>query len=697
MRASVTLPEAGAQRSGTPPEPAVFRPDVEGLRAIAVTLVVLYHAGVSAVPGGYVGVDVFYVISGFLITGLLAREIESTGRISLRGFWARRVRRLLPVSTIVLITTAIATASVYAGVDRPSVGADIRAAALYVSNWRFAANAVDYLGADAALSPVIHYWSLSVEEQFYLCWPVLLVLLTRLAGRRWLPVVRVAILLIGIGSFTTSVVLTRSEATSAYYGLHTRAWELAVGAALALWGRDVARLVSRRLAAFLSTAALVLIAYAALRYSTSTPFPGSAALVPVLGAAALLASGARGVAPGLGRLLVATPITYVGRISYAWYLWHWPVLVLLRARAGTSWRVDAIAVTASFLLAAISGVLVERPVREARWLRRHAGSTLALGAVLTIVPVLVVGPVLAAPPVRHRQPTSITQASVSIRPATRDVVLAMTPTGATGDIGWVQNGCYGHVYTPSAPSACTFGDLAGKSALVLLGDSHAAALAPAVIALGRLRDQRVLVWAKPGCPFIDVPMWYVEQNRALIECTAWRSNVLALLRGSGEIDSILLARSWFERTRVRDRSGGALSDEAFGRAWAAATARMLVTLAPLARHVYLVADVPAAPSSVPRCVSANLDDVSRCNFSRQAGAHPDSALLREEAGPARVGHARFVDLTPLLCTATVCPGVTSDGLIVYIDKNHLTRTFSASLGLLLERAIAQATASPPTR
>ena len=315
-----------------------FRADIEGLRAVAVVLVVAFHAGVGLVPGGFVGVDVFFVLSGFLITGLLIEEIARTGTISLGDFYARRVRRLLPLATLVLAATAAATYILVPPIDRRGVAGDIIGSALWSANWRFAAESTQYM-ADTDKSPVLHYWSLAVEEQFYIVWPLLLLVLVGAGGlalRSW-PVAfrRIALSLAVViaGSLWLSWSQTGASSPFAYFGLHTRAWELGIGAALALL-RPMLPLLTRPAAQVAAVAGICAVVGSAAIMNEATPFPGTAALVPVLGTALLVAAGAR-LPDGVVSSTLSRPIArYVGRVSYAWYLWHWPVLVLATATLG---------------------------------------------------------------------------------------------------------------------------------------------------------------------------------------------------------------------------------------------------------------------------------------------------------------------------------------------------------------------------
>ena len=313
-----------------------FRPDLEGLRAVAVLLVVAYHARVPGFAGGFVGVDVFFVLSGYLITGLLLRELRQSGTISLPAFYARRARRLLPAALLVLFVTLVLAVVVLPPLQVGDVGGDIAAAALYVSNMRFGIQATDYFQAAQAPSPVLHYWSLGVEEQFYLFWPAIVLLVSHGAvrfGRR----VGLTVIAISIASFLLAAWLTGVDEPWAFYLLPTRAWELGIGATLAV-GAVRLSAIPGLLGTASGWAGIGLIVLSGVVLSVNTPYPGTAALLPTIGSAFVILAGIRAMPWGAGRLLSTALPRFLGRISYSLYLWHWPLLILPEAAIGQPMR-----------------------------------------------------------------------------------------------------------------------------------------------------------------------------------------------------------------------------------------------------------------------------------------------------------------------------------------------------------------------
>ncbi len=384
-------PNTQSPRRPTSCEPRKFRPDIEGLRAVAVVVVVLSHLGLSF-PGGYIGVDVFFVISGFLITRQLAGEYSKTGRISFVGFYSRRAKRILPAATVVIIGTVLACRAWDSPLTVRSDALDGLFSAFSGINWRLAAQGTNYFSLGTAPSPFQHFWSLSVEEQFYFVWPALIVAVGWLLGRRLgqLRSLITTLLVIIAVSLYLSITTTSSSVSWAYFGSQTRVWELAVGALIAVtiefWNR-----LPMVLASLMSWTGLIVIAASCFAFGDSTVYPGSAVIAPVLGSALVIAAGVPGWTGTSELLLKLRPFQFVGNISYSWYLTHWPFLMILpMALDHTLPRADKYYVLGgSFVLAVALYYLVERPIRTRPVLLRQPTLGLSLGGIMVMASVIV--------------------------------------------------------------------------------------------------------------------------------------------------------------------------------------------------------------------------------------------------------------------------------------------------------------------
>jgi peptidoglycan/LPS O-acetylase OafA/YrhL len=700
-----------------------FRPDVEGLRAVAILAVVGYHAGLPFLPGGFVGVDVFFVISGFLITGLLVSEVARTGHVSLARFWARRARRLLPAATLVLALTALVAFAVIPVVDHSVVGLDIVAAAFYVSNIRFAAQATDYLTEDAAPSPVLHFWSLGVEEQFYVVWPLLILALVWLLVRRRRTAassvspaaLAVALAALGIISFALSLWLTSRVQPWAFFGMPTRAWEFAIGGLLAIGAVGLARLPLAVRAAAGWVGALLLVG-SILLINGDLQFPGWAAVPPVVGTALVILAGTRSddVPPAYGvpALLATWPMRAVGRLSYSWYLWHWPVLILVGAAVGVlSVPVKVALVLLALIPAALTYRFVEEPVRHNPRLVAVPSRALRLGAVLSVAAALCGllltwlpgggalatvavatpvegerGPAPAATPTTSASPDASPSASgkpaKTPKPSASATEIAWPagdltpdPTAARDDLPKVYaNGCHLQRGGTQPKDGCAFGDTGSSTTIVLIGDSHAASWFPALERIATQNKWRLLAWTKSGCPAPDVTIYQRKLSRPYDECDTWRASVLDRLTSSDKPALVVAAGTRTES--VVDRVTGAPL-EGTGRSgaeWQAGWDRTLAKLAGAGVRVAVMRDTPWPGKDMAVCVGQNRDNPSACDVTRDAldGTKYDVGRARGHDG------ATGVDLSDVICDVDRCPA-THGKYLVYRDTDHLTATFSAAL------------------
>ncbi|MCJ7711209.1 MAG: acyltransferase [Chloroflexi bacterium] len=696
-----------------------FRRDLEGLRGVAVLLVLLYHARVPFVRGGYVGVDVFFVLSGFLITGIIVRELMGTGRLSLSRFYARRARRLLPAAALVLVVTMIASAILLPPLRVPGVAADTISAALYVSNIRFAVQATDYLGAELAQSPVLHFWSLSVEEQFYIFWPTLLAVAAGAAflrgrpgvGVRRLAIVLAAVLVVSLG---LSIWLTDANQPWAFFSLPTRAWELALGGLLALPGAT--RWVPSRMVAPAGWIGLALIVAAGVAFDTSVAFPGIAALVPTIGAALVIAAGlpsgpARSSKYAASRVLGLSPMRFLGLISYSLYLWHWPVLVLPEAAVGEAlrWPVRLALVGLAIVAATATQRWVEDPIRRGRFIGLKTRRSLALAGGLSVAVVALTASIgLAAGFVRPGGPTiggeitevalqpdptptpdasvstdpgaSASQHSTPAPPATPPPLAAapvpadLVPSLATAsdDLPVIYtDDCHLNVASVT-PGDCVFGDPGGAVTVVLFGDSHAGQWFPALERLATEHGWRLVSMTKSACATADIEIWSDIVKRTYQECSQWRD--AALERMAAERPDLVVVSDSRGYKAVID--GVAVPIAKVQDRWDAALGRTLGRLAARARHVVVIGDTPRAHADPAVCLSANLDDATACALPFVDAVNPK--WTAGEATVAATSGATFIDPTPWVCQTDPCPAVIGR-LLVFRDGHHLTATYARAL------------------
>ncbi len=664
-----------------------FRPDVEGLRALAVVSVLLYHAGVRVFSGGYVGVDVFFVISGYLITGLLLREMEQRGRVSLLRFYARRAKRLLPTLAVVLVTVSVLAWLWLPPVRRASTYLDVVASGLYVVNWWLASRAVDYAAVSASVSPVQHLWSLAVEEQFYLVWPPLMLATTfwwRRRGRLSRPALVAALLVVSAVSFRYCVEVTDAQAGLAYFSTLARAWELGVGGVLAV---ATARWTpARRTSAGLWLLGVAAVLYAIVDFDDTTLFPGARAAVPVLGTAAMIAAGSGAAASRRGpqRLLTLRPVRHVGRVSYTWYLWHWPLLVFAEARWGDlSVPVAVAVVAAAYLPTILTHRLVEEPFRRSVALSRVPARAVRLGLLCTA---LIVAPALVlrwATPVLPTAGASAIAGAKSLRgsASTQKSVSAVRPAPETAgeDRGKMYFDCL-RTHPQTFVGSCAYGDTRAPTTVVLFGDSHAMQWAPALTRVAERRHWRLVGLGKAGCPPADVRIFNDGLRREYTECATWRSRALDRIRRIRP--DMVVVSSLTDYTVI---AGGEKQEPAASRERLRAGYRsVLEQLQRVSRRVVVVGDVPHHMEHADDCVAAHAGDLEACAVAR-ADARAPQPLLDATRG---MRHVRRIDPTPQFCPGAECPAVIGN-VLVYRNSNHITATYAATLDDWFDRRLPQ--------
>ncbi len=666
--AVTAVPPAGAD---VPPpaegKPSHYRPDIEGLRAVAIIAVLLFHMGISFAQGGFIGVDVFYVISGFLITGLLLREGQSTGKFDLVRFYARRMRRLLPAGLLVIVVTLVLSAFIVTPLRLTEIAGDAAASALYLANFRFAMEATDYLATELP-SPLLHYWSLGVEEQFYLLWPLILLLAARFLSLRWVGLIMV---LLAGASFGLSLYWSEAQPAWAFFSPFTRAWELAAGALIAV---GLLRLPSRLPAWFgglAVIAGLALIAVGVVLIDASVPYPGVAALLPVAGAVLVVVGGLRG--PTLpGRIILSNPLSrYFGHISYSLYLWHWPLLILVPiAIEDDSLTVRVALAGLAIVLAAISTEVVERPFRRSRALSDRSGFTFRLGLSGSV----------AVGAAALLMSGAITLPSNIPLPWLKPDPVVVELAGVRDDLpALYADGCVLEYPDRKLKPGCIYGDPEGERTAMLIGNSHAAQWMPALDVYARKVGWRLEVENKSACALPDVPVWERRLRRTFDECIAWRESLMKrIARTEPDIVFVGVSRDY----DLWDNSRIVQSNQALGY-WQQKLTELLETIRQSVPRVVLLAETPFLNYDPVDCLAD--PDISNCDPARSLVL--DDAYARLEAAAAADAGADLLSINRLLCPGATCPVVVDD-IVVLRDKHHLTASYmerlAAPIGRILE-------------
>ncbi len=621
--------------------------DVQGLRGIAILLVVMYHAGIPFVAGGFIGVDVFFVISGYLITGLLVREARRTGRIRITHFYARRARRLLPAAWMLCAVVAAFAMIVLPPIEQYDVLSATRASALYVANVWFGARAIDYLGGDASANPMLHMWSLAVEEQFYLLWPFLIAGITRFApADRSERVLRHAIVGLTIVSFVLCVWMTEKRQPWAFFGTPFRAWEFGLGAIAYMLQQQSRRLPRSFWCAICAASGVGLLILGTLALADARQFPGTLALIPAIGTSLVLIALDLGDRSLLSRGLAWRPLAWIGDLSYSWYLWHWPALVfaiVLFPSGGLT--VTGVAIALSLSAAHASFRWIENPIRTTSRLVPLSGLVVA-AAISGSVGIAIA--------------SSLAMQFASSRGSAFD---QRRWTEARNDVPRIYElGCIAWYDETDLP-ACEFGDLSSTRTIVLFGDSHAAHWFAAVEALALRNGWRLIVLVKAACPSVESRVRWEASGQPYLQCDAWREKMFARLDRL-KPDLVLIANA---------------SVYQLPEQWAADVARTLDRLERSGLPSAWLRDTPAPGFHVPACLArmawGGRDLEANCGYERKAGFKKGLAQSQAQLRVvADRSSALWIDLNEAVCPAERCPAIV-DGTVIFSDSNHLAQRF----------------------
>ena len=635
-----------------------LRTDIEGLRAIAVLLVIAGHYAVPGFAGGFIGVDVFFVISGYLITGILVRERERTGRIALLPFYANRLRRLLPaLATMLAISCFVA----YQLLPQTQLLAQSQAAAaaaiLWISNIHFAFADVDYFAAETTSNAFLHTWSLGVEEQFYLLWPLLIMLATcrrkEQALTKTLAVLFSGLALVSLGG---CLWLAQSQPSLSFYMMPTRAWQFAAGALTWLLTRQHA--LGPREANRVGAAGGALLLAGLVVVTPRATYPSVLALLPTLGACALLWAGTTPDSRPHA-LLSIKPMQAIGRLSYAGYLWHWPVLVLgelllpIRGNAGNT----LLALAASWLAAFLTHRLIENPIRYGK--ARQLLPCWQIGlAICTMV-------LANSQMLRWQEQTQDRQTSDAI---------SSIYTRASSDVPMIYRDACDDWYSSDALKPCAYGKPDARKTAVLFGDSIGAQWFPTLTAMLDAEQWRIVVLTKSSCPMVDEPYFYERIGREYTECANWRNKAIA----------------WLQTQKVDRLFIGSTASAAFtDRQWQDGTQRILDRLTPNIAAIYLIEANPTLGFNGPDCLRQHQATApQKCAQGRADNSHYRrvAELLKRVVKSHPTTH--WLETSNLVCPGGQCQAL-HDGTIVFRDSQHLTATFAAQAAPYFLRQVQQ--------
>jgi len=649
-----------AGESHTRGRPAHFRADINGLRALAIIPVVAFHATVPGFGGGFIGVDVFFAISGFLITGNLLREVDRTGTVRLRTFWAARLRRLAPALSLMILLTLVAGVIVLSPLEWQALAQQAVASVFYVSNILFAVQSSDYFGNSVDQSLFLHTWTLGVEEQFYLVWPVLILGACWLAARCGFGarrVITVVFTLTLVGSFLLSLWQTEARPTWAFYLLPSRAWEFAAAGLLAAAGFHWVG--SRRwLRAVLAALGLAALLTGVLLLTERVPFPGVAALLPVLGTLLLITAGLPGVGPrstAVSRLLGTAPLQWIGTRSYSWYLWHWPVIVLTMAVFHSrSWLLGVAAGLASLGIAMLSNRFVETRVRYNRRLVASTRLTFSvMAASAGVVLVLSLG--------------------VSAGGGTDVAGAALAPFQSAIAARGVTD-CTAATSPQSGIRFCRGGAPASKRTVMLVGDSHAEqwqnALSRAADAEGVTLVSRWL----SACPAIPVSVT-TAQNVTDPECGRFRADTSRLRSELNPAVVVVVdANSYLDR--IVGDGGESLSTADRAARWATALESLVGEVRAGGAVAAVFEDNPQLAFDPNLCLTRLFGSEARCSPT-VTDAMITTGVLRtaESTASAALGVAHRFGTVSRVCSSTRCR-VLEGGTPIYADRGHLSAAWT---------------------
>lgn len=642
-----------------------YRGDVEGLRAVAVLLVVLAHASVPAIQGGYIGVDVFFVLSGFLISGLLVKEMEQNGKINLLDFYARRLKRLCPALLFMVLCTSVAAFILMSPFGQVRQAYYARFAVFWISNIKLAFSKYDYFDQLEHETIFLHTWSLGVEEQFYLIWPLFILLLYTLCGRgaqsshkRSLYIGMAVTLILGL---LASVVMSYKVPLWGFYLMPSRVWQFAMGAIAYLATVESAGLGKVRPLSGLTAktnlmlilcgwVGVLMIGIAAIHLKTNITYPGFWAIVPSLGTVLVLIAGAAPGRNNVSHVLSIKPMQWLGHVSYSWYLWHWPVLAL-----GGNFYYNPddkdrfILVLVSLVIATFSYKVIESPIRNSKWLSTRPKTTL-------FTSVVIMGIMFFAASRWHSS----------------TVLWANHPDQqrfleAHGDMPIIYaNGC-DDWYHNSDVKVCGSGQSSAQHTVLLIGDSVAAQWFPLISSIYNLPDWKVLVMTKSACPMVDEPYFYDRIKREYTECSEWRDSAIDKIKQI-KPNTVYMSNGKYDFNQSQ---------------WLEGTSRVLAEISPHVGEVFIINTTNVLPFDAPECLSRQKWQENFISWGVDCSSMVDDKYGLEVynlmiSASERFNNVSVIDMNPVICPDNRCYAE-REGTIVFKDSNHLTASYAKKL------------------
>jgi peptidoglycan/LPS O-acetylase OafA/YrhL len=666
-----------------------FRPDIEGLRAIAVLCVVIAHSGIG-LHSGFIGVDIFFVISGFLITRHIFLEAIKTNTISLAQFYARRILRILPASMFVLLCTLLASFIWLSPLQFLNYATDALWATFSAFNYRLAIDGTDYFNTTTIPTPFQHYWSLCVEEQFYFIWPLIMLVLAKLFSKKsyFGNIVSAVLLVIIAVSLYLSYTITISSQPWAYFGLHTRAWQMAIGALLAVNIQKFANLPSR-FASVLSWIGFGGLMYALATFTETTPYPSLWAVIPTLSTTLVVATGVNLNKASFESVFGGSIFQYIGKISYSWYLVHWPIMVIFLLAGERNNFVDQIAsIVISFFVAVVHYYIIENPIRHNVAIKSKLKNTYILGLCLLLIAGSISGGLVYLKTKNLESKTNSQNSSEQQKAIIPDKTidteanlfkkieeatkLKELPQNLENPLETIEkdkvNGCISlkEEVEINEKSICLKGDNTFTKTIAIIGDSHAHQWLDSIFKIAEKNKYKVATYTKSACPILDIKSIDGTLKRDYTECYSWREEVLkrmAKLKPDIIIHTgIIYKESSPEKYR-----------------------EMIQKFQSITKNVIQIVDNPQPQANLSECLVKNTNDITKCNFDTKKGLNGKTQRDAEIQVAKELG-IQIVDTLPWFCDKDICPAII-DNIAVYRDNSHITNTYAKYLTNVLEQRL----------